>query len=108
VLIIAMRKRRLPSPPKAAMPPTARNTVRPAGVALIDPQVERKRRLDAIAGAPTAARGRPVSGDFGSGRIRLEHRAEKCTRFSASSDAQAIDRASDLIPKMIPFLGPRL
>src|SRR5215218_3806567 len=40
-------------------------------------------------------------------QAELGHRSEEGWG-SASSDAQVIDRASDLIPKTIPFLGPEL
>jgi len=38
----------------------------------------------------------------------LGHRAEKCTRFSASDDAQVIAKALDATRKMDPFFGPML
>jgi hypothetical protein len=41
-------------------------------------------------------------------RVRLEHRAEKCTRFSAFNDAQVTAKASDFFRKMDPFFGPML
>jgi len=41
------------------------------------------------------------------GRL-LEHRAEKCTRFSAFNDAQVLAKASDPFRKMDPFFGPML
>jgi hypothetical protein len=37
----------------------------------------------------------------------MEHRQGKALAVFRS-DAQGIDGASDLIPEMIPFLGPRL
>jgi hypothetical protein len=40
--------------------------------------------------------------------LQEEHHAEKCTRFSAFNDAQAIVKASDSIRKKNPFFGPML